>query len=227
MRRQIWRARLTEYVRLDSWLAARAMALGSIMVGLAYWTAGKSLAGLRYLSLAHRADWSPLADRFVEWFLRKPEGSRRSARYERIAAAYDSYVADFPRGKAVASLFDNPKALLGARAMVLKSAAGNEKGVLLLDYNFVLPVFAKFLTSPLSPNATGSSLSRAGAACATSTFSAPLSFHVPCMCRLWSLVTRTCWGESDRISFPSRSPATGGWTTGSSSLCPASPRTWI
>ena len=144
MWKSVLRAKLVEYVRLDSWLGGRGIALLTVTAGLAYWAIGRSEKALRLFTMIHRADCSPLADRFVEWFLRPKPGQRDSGRQVRLRQTYRDYIANYPRKEAVGSLFDNPAALLNSRALVLKSARPDEKGVLLLDYNFVLPVFAKF-----------------------------------------------------------------------------------
>jgi hypothetical protein len=117
MWKSILRAKLVEYARLDSWIGRRAIAFVSVAAGLAYWTAGRSEKALRFFTMIHRADCSPMADRFVEWF----SAGTRLARPPAVVTfgcgnTYRDYIANYPRKEAVGSLFDNPAALLNSRA---------------------------------------------------------------------------------------------------------------
>ncbi len=129
---------------MDSWLSRRAFALTSLVVAWTHWMRGHTGAALRYLTRVHRGNYAPAFDRLVERVLYAPQDAPASGRTRRLRDAYRTHITSYRRDQGVAALFDSPSQILRSRALVLKAAEGPEKGVLLIDYNFAFPLFARF-----------------------------------------------------------------------------------
>lgn len=127
--------RLREYLEFDAPLVRVPVVLLLLLFGLVLRALGKKKKALAVWASVHRADYSRWADRFVEARVRPGPDT---------LPVYERYVEETPRTPATTRFFDDPCRLLGTRYLVLKSPRPNEKGVLVLDYSFTFPLFAKF-----------------------------------------------------------------------------------
>jgi len=113
--------------------------------GLCGWAGLAAATGLRAVgrtdraaqieAALHRGAFSRLADRVVEARLRRELAGDRG-----VFKRYIDTLSPLPATKV---FFEDPARLLGTRILVLKSPAGDEKGVIVVDYLFVFPLLAR------------------------------------------------------------------------------------
>jgi glycosyltransferase involved in cell wall biosynthesis len=139
--------RLREYLQFDAALFRKAVALLGLVAGSALSLAGKKAKAFSLFSKIHRSDCSRWADRFIERWLRS--NSRKApGGWSPLARIFAAHIEGMAPRRVTAKFFASPTDLLGTRALVLKSPGDNEKGVILIDYNYVLPLFAKLFDVP-------------------------------------------------------------------------------
>jgi glycosyltransferase involved in cell wall biosynthesis len=133
---QRWRWHLREYLQFDAGVAHACLGAAGLTAGSILRTRGRGVRAIRLESALHRAALAGFVDRTVE---------------RRIARSRASGSADLQRhAETVAPVaatrvfFEDPGRLVGKRILVLKSPNGAEKGVVLVDYFFVFPLFARF-----------------------------------------------------------------------------------
>jgi glycosyltransferase involved in cell wall biosynthesis len=127
--------RALQYVRYDSPLARRMVVFAGLTATSILRLGGRVDKALRLEMFMHRNAFSRFADRIIETRVRSLLGAD--------SPRLRTYVASLSPQRETARYFDDPERLLGSRIIVLKSCARKEKGVLLLDYSFVFPLFAK------------------------------------------------------------------------------------
>jgi len=120
---------------------------GVLPAGLLYGSAatlralGKDATAFWLLMKTHSAAFSPQIDRRILLEIRDATAAERAGQSTGLRALYDRTVRD-----AVAAFRRAPGAdplrLIGSRIFVIKSAADGEKGVLVADYNYMLPLLA-------------------------------------------------------------------------------------
>lgn len=132
------RLRLKEHLTSESVFAKR-------ITGLAGYTAARFLGacGLRrqeflILSKLHRADCPGPANGRAERLAREAAAGSNPA----VTALYRDHTEQVTATPRTAHFVKDPARLLGPVAMVLKSPAGGEKGVVLLQYSHTFPLFA-------------------------------------------------------------------------------------
>jgi len=141
-RSELAKVRLREYLSFDSFLCRKLVALLGIVVGYTCYLAGRTAKAFHILSAVHRAAYSEWASKFVErWLNARARQDGQDARS--LAWTCARHVEGLTSSSGTARFHDDPARLLGSRVLVLKSPAANEKGVLLIDYTFALPLFAK------------------------------------------------------------------------------------
>jgi len=132
-----------EYLGFDSVLFRKAVALSGTLAGLILLACRRRRKGLSILAALHRGNFSALANKIVEAVFRRmdPVGSRgmRPAGSD----VYQEHIDTFASSPETARFFADPYRLLGSRLLVLKSPGPKEKGVIVLDYSFIFPLFAK------------------------------------------------------------------------------------
>jgi glycosyltransferase involved in cell wall biosynthesis len=107
---------------------------------------GRRLKALIVLTKVHRSAASRLASRVVEWRMRSSgaEGDRGQGGLESSRVqVYRRWIQEAPCTPSTSRFFQNPRKLLGSRVIVLKSPRQDERGVILIDYNFAFPLFAR------------------------------------------------------------------------------------
>jgi hypothetical protein len=132
-----------EYLEFDSGVFKTGVGLIGTAAGLSCYHLGLRRKGLAILTKVHRSAALPWASRVVEKLLKAPLGAGGAAPKPRLVEAYEQYVADTPRTPASAKFFEDPRKLLGSRVLVLKSPRENEKGVVLIDYSYIFPLFER------------------------------------------------------------------------------------
>jgi glycosyltransferase involved in cell wall biosynthesis len=125
-----------EYARFDARLMRSTLGLAAVAASTGLRLAGKRARSLSLDSTIHRNSFSSFADRVVErrlhWTLAHDRG------------LIQQHVDELRPAPATEALFNDPARLLGRRILAVKSARPGEKGVLMLDYFFVFPLFARW-----------------------------------------------------------------------------------
>lgn len=139
----ILRVRIKEYLNFDSRLAAFFMGAAGLVTGVLLYTGGRVRHGFGLLARLHRSNYLGAANTAAEALARLAAVRSREGRPHALLAAYGAHVgrsADDPRW---AAMVQDPTRLLGPLVLVLQSPEGARKGVLLLQYSYVFPLFAR------------------------------------------------------------------------------------
>jgi glycosyltransferase involved in cell wall biosynthesis len=137
----IAKAAIREYLTCDA-LALRALAGRTL--GATAWmlkTAGRKPAAFRLLMKAHSAALSERLDRTVEREICAATARERSGHDTGLWALYDRVIQDSAKTFR-ATPDQRTSKLLGSRIIVVKTSRPRERGVLIVDYNYVLPLLA-------------------------------------------------------------------------------------
>ena len=136
--------RLSAHERvLDNGVIRRAAAAAGLITGGLSYVAGRDLTAWSVLTTVHRSAFSPAASRLVERFVSaRMIGSTRDDNI-RTRRMLDAHVERASQDSQLQRFVAQPRSLLGTRAIVLKSPAARERGVLLLDYFPIFPLFRR------------------------------------------------------------------------------------
>lgn len=132
--------RLKEYLQFDAKLVHRVGSLAAGSLASLLTRTGQYRRGFALLSRLHRGAFSPHTTSHAERFVR----SAIKSRDPRLDAIINDAVARVLPSVGTANFFADPARMLGTIALVLKSPSPEKKGVLLLKYNHVFPLFARF-----------------------------------------------------------------------------------
>lgn len=138
--RRLWLARFREHLQFDSRTTGFAAAWVAVAAAFGFSLAGRNRRALDFLTWAHRSGRSSSARRLTERVLAAPMVNDRPSVNRRVAAAYDEYLTSITSGAGHL----HPSNLIGSRLIVLKSPAERERGVIVIDYTYVFPLFARF-----------------------------------------------------------------------------------
>lgn len=141
--RTLLASRIREYLEFDSYLFKTIVGCLGTIIGLSCYGLGLRRKGLAVLAKIHRSAYSPWASRVIERFLRESGDTEGGVSNQRLLSVYERHIADTSPTPATGKLFQEPQRLLGSRILVLKSPSQDEKGVIIIDYSFVFPLFEK------------------------------------------------------------------------------------
>jgi glycosyltransferase involved in cell wall biosynthesis len=114
------------------------------LVGLCLYHCGARTRGFTLLARIHRSAFLGWTDRIPERLARDAVQSRDRGVPHPLHRLYSRYVNTVAPTPPTAKYFRTPDAILNGNAIVLKSPGPNEKGVILLYYSYVYPLFARF-----------------------------------------------------------------------------------
>ena len=140
VRLQLLRSRLREYMMFDSGLTRRVVGLLGLLGGLLLYHLGRRKEGLVVLTRIHQHDLSNKVSDRIERFLRQSEAMGEGSPLRRT---YLDYVASIQPTSASSKFFAAPDRMFRHSAMILKSYKPGERGVLLLTYSYLYPLFAQ------------------------------------------------------------------------------------
>ncbi len=126
------RAAALEYLEYDATALQQVSSLGGVAAAAALWSGGQHERAFTLASRIHRSGHSAAAARIIE----------RALRTRDLRDYFDAHIARSVRRADAAQMLQNPTMLLGYRALVMKSARDGERGVLVLDYSYIFPMFA-------------------------------------------------------------------------------------
>src|SRR5574341_135593 len=136
--------KVKEYMTKDSFLFKKISAFVGLVVGLIFLLFGKNLKGFSILSSIHRSDYSYQTNKIIESLIQINTKYRDNKNFSANSLIYQEYIENLAPTPATSKFFTDPLRMLGSRLLVLKSPQENEKGVIVIDYSFALPLLAKF-----------------------------------------------------------------------------------
>jgi glycosyltransferase involved in cell wall biosynthesis len=136
------RSAALEYLEYDSraarWLTATC---GAAAAG-ALWTAGQRARAFTLLSRIHRSGGAESVTSGIERALASLNRQERHGKRTGLWDFYEAHTRESLRIGQAAGVVSRPETLFGYRAIVLKGASEGERGVLVVDYSYIFPVFA-------------------------------------------------------------------------------------
>lgn len=136
------RSAAMEYLEYDASLVRFAVAEGGTAAGRLLWRGRDKARPFGILSRIHRTGGSSHAVDRIEQFLAESNRLERSGQSTGLWTMYDQYVKQTVFEPQRAAIVKNPKMLLGYRVMVVKSPGERERGVIVIDYSYIFPLFA-------------------------------------------------------------------------------------
>jgi glycosyltransferase involved in cell wall biosynthesis len=139
----LFKLKFKEYLTCDSFLFKKTSTVLGLAAGLLFVVFGKKSRGFSIFSSIHRANYSNRANRIIASFFQfVPDSKNNKVFLAKIV--YKEYINNLYPNPVISRFFENPQRMLCTRMLVIKSPKVNEKGVIVIDYSFSLPVFAKF-----------------------------------------------------------------------------------
>lgn len=141
--------RIKEWLEFDSTAVKRFSSLTGLAVGGLLYAARCPRRGFSILAKVHRSAAGGLSSRLAERLARSAAGARAgSGAPHPLITVYDRHVENTPRDTATEKFFQDPLRLLKSLAIVVKSPRDNEKGVIIINYSYLFPLFAKLFDVP-------------------------------------------------------------------------------
>jgi glycosyltransferase involved in cell wall biosynthesis len=140
--RQLIAAGLKDYLIFDSLVARKVTAFLGLALGSLFRLGRRTAKAFGIYSMIHRTAYSSAASAMVERWLRT-KVHKNGQGVSAFASVCDAYLAGLKASSGTMKFHANPTRLLGTRVLVLKSPSAEEKGVILVDYNFAFSLFAK------------------------------------------------------------------------------------
>lgn len=132
--------RIKEYLQFDAHWLHRPMAVTVWLVASQLVRIGQMRRGFGLMAALHRGAYSKWTTNWTEEFVRKSIATG-DAKWK---AMLDDFVASVSVTTGTANFFKDPLRMLGTLVLVLRSATDDQKGVVLIKYNHVFPLFARF-----------------------------------------------------------------------------------
>jgi glycosyltransferase involved in cell wall biosynthesis len=131
---RLLKARIVEWMQFDAEIVRQMAALAGMLAGTIVHRANNLSQAFRIYGTLHRSGCSDIAGRAIERRL------RADRRFLSVYREHGDALRPTPR---TATFFQDPGKLLGSLAIVVKSASPDEKGVIIILYSYVFPLFAK------------------------------------------------------------------------------------
>lgn len=148
LRLKLLRARVQEYLAFDCQPFRAAAGAAGLLATRLLWAAGQTRRAFQLLCKLHRADFLGAANARAERLAREAAAAAAAAGDHPVLRLYDDHVSQVRPTDRTAKFFKTPDRLLGTLALVLRSPRDGEKGVLLLQYSYTFPLFAKLFDLP-------------------------------------------------------------------------------
>ncbi len=144
LRLSLFKLRVREYLFHDSILFRWTAGLFGYLMALILHALGRIQREFEILAKLHRADFFGPANVRAERLAREAAQAAASGQRDHpLVQMYQQHIDGLGSTPRTAKFFRDPSILLGGLAMVLKSPANGEKGVILLQYSYVFPLFAR------------------------------------------------------------------------------------
>ena len=132
---QLLREAAVEYLEYDSTLSRQASCIGGLAAAGLLWTFGDRMRAFTLASRVHRSGGSDAAAALVERTLRNRSSDLRDV--------YRTHIRQSLRARQAQPFLQRASALLGYRAVVIKSARERERGVILTGLLVCIPTFRR------------------------------------------------------------------------------------
>jgi glycosyltransferase involved in cell wall biosynthesis len=142
VRARLLRSAALEYLEYDSRAARWLTAAGGAAAAGVLWTLGQRARAFTLLSRIHRSGGSASVTSAIERALASLNRQERSGKPTGLWDLYEEHTRESLRFGQAAGIVSRPESLFGYRAIVLKGASEGERGVLVVDYSYIFPVFA-------------------------------------------------------------------------------------
>jgi glycosyltransferase involved in cell wall biosynthesis len=136
------RAAILEYLEYDASLLRRAVALGGAGAAALLWIARQRARAFNLVSRIHRSGGSDAVSAVIQRGLARLHRLERGGRQTGLWRFYEAYTRESVNLPEAAGIVKQPDTLFGYRVLVLKAASPQERGVIVLDYSYVFPLFA-------------------------------------------------------------------------------------
>jgi glycosyltransferase involved in cell wall biosynthesis len=136
------RSAALEYLEYDSGAARWLTAAGGAAAAGALWMLGQRARAFTLVSRIHRSGGSSVVMSGIERALASLNRQERIGKSTGLWTFYEEHTRESLRLGQAAGIVSRPESLFGYRAIVLKAASEGEKGVLVVDYSYIFPVFA-------------------------------------------------------------------------------------
>jgi glycosyltransferase involved in cell wall biosynthesis len=140
---KLFKLRFTEHLMHEAPLFKKCMGLFGYLAARVLGLAGNRRRAFLLLTKLHRADLVVLANGRAEQEAREAAAHAAHGVDHPLLTLYRDHIDHLKPTPGTAKSFEDPKGLLGPLVKVIKSAAAGEKGVLLLQYSSIFPLFAK------------------------------------------------------------------------------------
>jgi glycosyltransferase involved in cell wall biosynthesis len=141
---EIARLHFKERLEFDSPLIQAIAGLSGVAVSNVLWAVRCRRQAFNILAKLHRSGSCGLASRMAEQLARS--GARpvtAGATPHPMLGIYEGHVENQPRDALTEKFFQDPSRLLNSIVMVLKSPRADEKGVIITNYSYAFPLFAR------------------------------------------------------------------------------------
>jgi glycosyltransferase involved in cell wall biosynthesis len=112
------------------------------IVGIFLFLSRRILASFYVFSKVHSSAFSSVNSALSERWLRNLLQDRTSST-SRFSKLCDQFIDKYCDSESMRVWKENPRKIIGTRVLVVKSSAPDEKGVIILDYSYVFPIFMK------------------------------------------------------------------------------------
>ena len=136
-----------EYLEYDSVPFRWALAQGSVLAGQALWARDVAKA-FPILSRIHRSGGSKSATRRIEQILAAGIAKGRGGATSPLRTYFDQHIEGATRGHLADALVADPGKLFKYRVIVTRSPRDGERGVIVVDYSYIFPLFAALFDLP-------------------------------------------------------------------------------
>lgn len=135
------KARILEYLEYDSTTFRWVLAEAATVAGTSLWPfdTGKAFS---ILSRIHRGGGSARATRRIQRLLAAEIASGRGGPASRLRRHFDLHIEASLGGGLANVLKSDPSKLFKYRVIVIKSPRDRERGVIVVDYSYIFPLFA-------------------------------------------------------------------------------------
>jgi glycosyltransferase involved in cell wall biosynthesis len=136
------RSAALEYLEFDAALGRWLVAVGGAAAACFFWLTGRTAKAFSLLSRIHRSGGSDAVTSAIQRRLSTLNQQEREGRATGLWKFYDEHTRASLRVAQAANIVKQPESLLGYRVLVLKAASEEERGVVVVDYSYVFPLFA-------------------------------------------------------------------------------------
>lgn len=139
--KQILFLKLKDYIYGESIFFRKLLVWTAAAIGWTLWLLGKKIMGFQMLGKSHSFGNNPKLERRIERWIRQ---MLRNPEYQNVFLQTNhAFLNFYCNSQAMQNWTRNPQHMIGSRVLIVKSHQDDEKGVIILDYSYVFPLFIK------------------------------------------------------------------------------------